>query len=842
MTSTDPQDDALGVIGDDNADGGSRPGPAIGSASDHTDRLANLGVWDWDVSSGRIQVNAQYYRMLGYEPNGFVLDFDQWLARTHPEDRDTLRACLLAGCRSDEVFGLQYRFKTRSGAWLWLLARGVVLERAADGRALRVRGIHNDIAHQRRAAASLRDSERNYREVFNAVEEGLLIQDPLSLRILDVNDSAARMYGYQSVQEILERSFDELIANEPPYDEAAAREWLGKALTGEPQQFEWLARRKSGDCFWVEVSLKRTKIGGSRRILAVVRDIDEQRANQERLRLAARILESTTEGVMLTGNDLRIQSVNRAFTRITGYAKEEVIGQTPRILHSGRHDAEFYRAMWATLVATGHWRGELWNRRKNGEIYPELLAISRVQDARGKLTHYVGVFSDISDLKRVQENLDYLANHDPLTHLPNRQRFLARLEHSLQRARRDRRHLAVLMLDLQRFKHINESMGHVFGDAVLVGVADTLSTRVRASDTLARLGGDEFVVVLEDLSEPQDAIKVARKLIATFEKPLSIEGHRIFLGACVGISVFPRDGDSADTLLRQAGVALDQAEKLGVNQMASYSPGMQVRIVERFALVSEMKEALARGEFRLDYQAQVGLADQRLIGVEALLRWDSPKLGAVEPDRFIPAAEDIGLIRELGTWVAQRACSQIVEWDRVGFHVPRIAINLSLQELARGTFPEDFQHVIGETGIDPSRIELEVTESVLLGPLAETIDALMALRNMGVGLAIDDFGTGHSSLVYLKRLPVKRLKIDRNFVRDLGRDLNDEAITRAVIGLGRSLGLAVLAEGVETREQAVFLSREGCQEAQGFFFGRPMGAAELAARWSQARRNHLKKI
>jgi diguanylate cyclase (GGDEF)-like protein len=389
-----------------------------------------------------------------------------------------------------------------------------------------------------------------------------------------------------------------------------------------------------------------------------------------------------------------------------------------------------------------------------------------------------------------------------------------------------------LFLDLQRFKQINDSLGHQVGDAVLIGVANSLSAQVRASDTIARLGGDEFVIIMEDLADPQDAAAGARKLLGTFTKPLSVDAHAIYVTACIGIAVFPRDGDDGDALLRHADMALNQAELQGVNQYAFYTDDMDRRMIERQTLETALRSALDRREISVAYQVQVTLADEALCGIEALLRWESPELGSVSPERFIPLAEEIGLIGELGELAFRLACNQLSEWDRVGFRVPRMSVNLSIHELEQGGLVERIGRVLDRTGIDPSRIELEVTESVLMSQTGDALAALNALREMGLRLAIDDFGTGYSSLAYLKRLPVQRLKIDRSFVKDLGRDLNDESIVRAIIGLGRSFGIAVLAEGVETRKQAAFLGREGCQEAQGYLFGRPMGAAALAKRWS----------
>lgn len=791
------------------------------------------GVWDWEIASGRLLVNDQYYRMLGYAPGAFEPTYSEWVTRIHPDDREQAEKGLATAVARLTDFSLQYRLRTHSGGWTWVLARGRVVEKGTDATAVRVIGTHTDVDHHRRLLAALKESERNYRAIFNAVDEAISVQDPVTSRVLDANDSTARIFGLKARSEVLNLDFVDFFSAEPPYDRDGAFELFRRAMAGEPQHFEWRAKRRTGERFWADVRLRRTRLGGRRVIIAVVRDVTTEHESQRHMHFAASIFENTVNGVMLTDADLNIQSVNRAFSEMTGYPIEEALGQTPSILKSGRHEADFYQDLWRSLRDVGHWNGEIRNRRKNGEVFPALLSISTIQDRRGEVSHYVGVYTDISDMKRIRKGLRYLAHHDALTRLPNRVLLRLRLEHGLQRVKRSQRQLAVMMIDLQRFSHINDSLGQDIGDAALVDVANTLRTLVRASDTVARLGGDEFVVVMEDINDRQDASLVAGRIVAAFRQPNIVRGHRIFLAVCIGISLFPNDGVDGERLLRHAGIALATAERQGVNRYAFYAAGMEAGLVERFALDTAMKEALEGGEFRLAYQPQVCLASQGLAGVEALLRWQSPILGNVSPARFVPVAEDSGLMGELGLLVLRQACEQLVEWERAGFQVPRMAVNVSVQQLELPHFVSDFQRILVETGVDASRIELEVTESLLMEQMAEIPDTLEALRDLGAWLAIDDFGTGYSSLIYLKRLPVQRLKIDRSFISDLEGNQNDEVITRAVLGLGRSLGLLVIAEGVETPEQAAFLRREGCHEAQGYLFGRPMSPSELAARWAQ---------
>jgi diguanylate cyclase (GGDEF)-like protein/PAS domain S-box-containing protein len=560
----------------------------------------------------------------------------------------------------------------------------------------------------------------------------------------------------------------------------------------------------------------------------------QRREFTEKLRQSARVFENTAEGVIITDAEARILTVNPAFTTLTGYEEHEVLGHTPALLHSGRQNPTFYQTLWRDLQDTGTWQGEIWNQRKNGEIYPEWLTISSVNDADGKTTHYVGVFSDISSVKRAQATQEFLAHHDPLTGLPNRSLLRSRLEQSIQHARRDGRGRAVLFLDLDRFKDVNDSLGHSVGDELLRNVATKMERQIRSGDTLARLGGDEFIVLVEDSATPEQAAKVADKLLALFERPFFVADSEIFVTASIGISLFPSDGLDVDTLVSNADLAMYQAKALGRNNYQFYAPEMTDRILERTRMEHALRGALGRNEFMLHYQPQVDIATGALLGVEALLRWYHPELGLVSPARFIPAAEEIGLIGEIGAWVLHEACRQAVDWQTAQLDVPRISVNLSVRQLERNQLLNQVAEVLRNTGLRSEKLELEVTESMIMRQTEDAISVLSGLREMGVQLAVDDFGTGYSSLSYLKRLPLNRLKIDQSFVRDLGNDDNDLAIVRTIIALGRNLGLDVVAEGVEQATQAEHLRREGCLVAQGYLFGRPMDAAQLHQAWGRA--------
>ena len=558
--------------------------------------------------------------------------------------------------------------------------------------------------------------------------------------------------------------------------------------------------------------------------IETLRDITEQLQDRERLRLAAAVLASIREGVLVTDASAEhIVRVNRSFVELSGYSETEALASSPRLLQSGRHDRAFYQTRWASIASSGHWRGEIWNRRKNGEIFPAWLGISQVRDAAGTVTNYVGVLSDISQVKHSEAQLERLAHYDPLTALPNRLLLTSRLEHAIQRAQRQQGRLAVLFIDLDRFKHVNDSLGHPTGDALLRAVAGRLGQRIRHEDTLARLGGDEFVVVLESLGRADEAGNVAQSLIDALAEPFQLEdGRPLYLGASIGISLYPEDGEEALQLLRNADTVMSQAKAQGRNSYRYYTASLTRAANRRLALESKLRRALEREEFVLHYQPQVAMADERIVGVEALVRWQDPEEGLIPPDRFIPLAEETGLIVPLGDWVMRQACRQMRQWRDAGLPPLTLAVNLSAQQFAQPGLAEQVAALLAETALPAGCLELELTESILMQHTAHGQASLDALRALGVALSIDDFGTGYSSLAYLKRLPIDKLKIDKSFVQGIPDDRNDAEIATTVIAMARNLRLRVLAEGVETSAQRDFLHAAGCDTYQGFLFSRPV--------------------
>jgi len=558
---------------------------------------------------------------------------------------------------------------------------------------------------------------------------------------------------------------------------------------------------------------------------------DERDAADAQLRLSAMVFDSSVEGITITDADGNILLVNRAFSEITGYSVEEIVGGNPRILQSGRQDGDFYRDMWATVRATGRWRGELWNRRKDGEIYPEWMTISAVAGPDGETTHYVGVFTDVGDVKQAQQDRDFLTHHDALTGLPNRALLLDRLELALKRAVAASETVAVLSLDLDGFGAINDAHGHVVGDGLLQAVTLRLVDEIGPAASLARFGADQFVMVLEDVSNATRVADIAARIQGSLAMPFSVGGHEIIVTATMGLSLFPADGHEPGALLRQSETAMRTARAEGHNSIRFFDPDLREDVAVRVGLTRDLRGAVARGELVVHYQPQLRLDDGSLAGAEALVRWQHPERGLIAPGVFIPLAEEIGVIDQIGAWVLGEACRQVGAWDTSGLRLPHVAVNVSAHQIDNGDLVDTVSRVLESSGIGPERLELEVTESMVMRRVERSSALLLALRAIGVAVSIDDFGTGHSSLAQLKRLLVRQIKIDMSFVRDIGVDPTGEAIIGATIGLARGLGVETLAEGIELEHQASFLRAAGCDIAQGYLFGRPVPASDFLERF-----------
>ena len=554
--------------------------------------------------------------------------------------------------------------------------------------------------------------------------------------------------------------------------------------------------------------------------------VNRRMEDQLRLRLAATVFESAADAIVVTDSRNNILDVNPAFERATGYSKAEVLGCNPRVLKSGKHDAPFYQAMWGQLLERGHWEGEIWDRRKDGSLYPKWMSITAVRQA-DQASSFVAISRDISRFKKAEQQLQRLAHYDSLTGLANRTLLNAHLEQAIHLAHRNAWQLAVVFIDLDHFKEINDSLGHSAGDRLLTAVAARLREQIRESDLIARLGGDEFVIVLSKISNTAPVAGVLEKIRLVLAQPFALESYELSVSASMGVSVYPADGNDRELLLRNADAAMYHAKDAGRDGWSFYSTDMNRQTRRRLQLSTGLRQAVQQQQFMLVYQPQVDLDTGRISGVEALIRWQHPELGVVSPAEFIPLAEDTGLIEEVGEWVLAEACRQYRAWHRQRLNPARISVNVSARQFKSGRFPKLVQRVLGRTGMDPACLELEITESLLVRGDARLLHDMRELRALGIRFSIDDFGTGYSSLSYLKRLPVSSLKADRSFVRDVPDDSDDVAILAATISMAHNLNLRVVAEGVETDAQLEFLRAQGCDELQGFLISRPLDAASL---------------
>lgn len=543
---------------------------------------------------------------------------------------------------------------------------------------------------------------------------------------------------------------------------------------------------------------------------------------RHRLGLAALVFSEVSDAIVVTDERSRIVDVNPAFCRITGYTREEVIGRNPNMMKSDRHDATFFASMWKSLNVTGRWQGEIWDRRKSGEVYPKWLSISAIRNSMGAVTNYVGIFSDIAYAKTTEEQLERATHFDAITGLPNRVLFRERVRQALIRATMNGTMLAVLFLDIDEFKRVNDAFGHHAGDELLDAVGERIALLLRETDTVARMSEDEFAIVLSGMDAATNVAIVARKVLQAFSKPFRVAEQEVYTTASLGVALYPDDAGDIENLLRDADTAMYHAKQSGRNTYRFFSTEMHARAAQHVSLECDLRRATERGEFVLHYQPRVDLETGRVCGVEALIRWQHLRLGLVPPARFIPIAEQTRLIVPIGEWVLREACRQGRAWIDDGLGRLQVAVNLSAAQFDQRNLATTIGQVLVDTGLPPELLEVELTESIAMGNPEATIDTLMELRAMGVRAAIDDFGTGYSSLSYLKRFPIDALKIDRSFVRDLVVDPDDANIARAIIGLAHNLRLRVVAEGVETEQQLRALVENGCDEVQGYLTGRPM--------------------
>lgn len=786
-------------------------------------RLSSSGNWEMDLVADKLWWSDEVYRIFEVDPSEFVPSFETFMSLVHPEDREAVATAYQASLKRRESYDQVHRVLLANGRIKFIRehCNTVVAE---DGTPLRSLGMIQDITNQVEAQQALALSEQRHQTMLDNAPAVVYLKD-LDGRYLMVNKRYERLLNVDQ-QDVIGRQDTELF----PIEQALVLQANDKQVreSGAALQVEEQVHQDDGIHTYLSIKFPVRDVQGEiYAVCGISTDITENKQAEERLRQSAAVFENISEGMLITDLDARILDVNKSFCEISGYSREEVLGANPRMWRSDRHDTDFYRAMWHSIIHEGHWRGEIWNRRKNGNVYPAQLIINAISDDQNNATHYVALFSDITHLKQSEEQLERLAHHDPLTELPNRLLFHARLSHALDQCTRSSRQLSLLFIDLDRFKDINDSFGHVVGDELLRQVAKRLTESLRREDTVARIGGDEFIVLLENCGQPSQVAAAAEKILTSFEAPFKLLGREAFISPSIGISVYPRDGRDCGSLMRNADTAMYRAKEAGRNSYAFYTEEMTAQALQRVLLENNLRKAVEQDELLLHYQPQLDMERGTLIGAEALLRWWQPASGLTPPDRFIPLAEESGLIVPIGEWVLYAACRQAKTWLDKGLSFGSVSVNIATPQIQRGNLVQLVQRVLDETGLPPHCLELEVTESVVMDDFDQAAAVLRGVRDLGVRLAMDDFGTGYSSLANLKRLPIEQLKIDKSFVRDIPSDLNDIAITRAVIALALSLQMEVIAEGVETEEQREFLIQEGCRLGQGYLFQRPLPADQF---------------
>ena len=794
------------------------------------------GLWDWDLVTGVVYRSSQYLEITGYAAEDDTRDI-AFLQRTvHPEDWPQALQSI-----EDYVQGksaqleLDFRLVTKTGfAGTWVMVRGRAVERDSQGRPLRMVGTLTDVTQRKMLYANLLDREKRLTRVIDGSDQGYWDWN-IQTNSLNVSPRWASMLGYTLEEiDVSDGKFAQYVH---PDDFTSVMQMVENHLQGKRPNLEAEIRclTKSGRWAWILTRGRVVEWDTSGKPLIVAgthTDIAERKRYEASQRDAATVFDNSYEGIMVVSPEGLILRVNPAFTRTTGFTSEDVVGQSPKILASGRHEPHFYQEMYRSLAEKRFWTGEIWNRRKNGEIYAQILSISTVVDEHDVIQHYIGISADISKIKQHEEELDRVAHYDPLTGTPNRRLLTDRMQQAIVRADRHDTTLAVCYLDLDGFKEINDTHGHEVGDELLKSVSQSLRHVLRSEDTLSRLGGDEFVLLLSDIGTPEDCSLILGRILNAIKAPTTVRTLVISVTGSIGVSLYPQDHSDADTLLRHADQAMYFAKELGKNRFHLFDPDSDQKAQQHRKMVDRLHAAMHNAEFRLFYQPKVDLTDGAIVGLEALIRWQHPEEGILSPAAFLPHVEASTVDHPLGKWVISTALDQAALWRDHGQPM-KVSVNVGAHHLLHPEFLQDLRVVLARhPRLSADVLELEVLESVAISDMDQTIHVLDECHRIGVRLALDDFGTGYSSLTYLRKLPVDTLKIDQSFVRDMLTDPEDRGIVEAVIHLASAFEREVIAEGVETLAHGAALMKMGCQLAQGYGIARPMPDYEVLA-WAR---------
>jgi len=711
---------------------------------------------------------------------------------------------------------------TASGRDLWLYSTKIPI--VQDGRIHQIFCMDVDITARKREEGALLAAGTNFDQMFRRSGDAiLLLRNGL---IEEANPAALRMFKCRDRSHVQGRSLSDFSPLQQPgggMSAAAAAQLEQQAHEQGNCRYDWRYLDCEGNLFWGEVLMTAITLNHEHLFYVVVRDISARKNAERTLYLAAQVFENSRDAILLSDRHRHIIAINRAYTEITGYHSDEMIGQALSVYRSGVEDESFFREIWAQIDATDHWQGEIWARRKSGELFPAWLAMTAIRDTHDEISNYMGILSDITERKRSEEHTRHLAEHDFLTDLPNRVLLLDRLSLALTAARRNSSMLAILFLDLDRFKHINDTLGHQVGDLLLKEVAARLLKCVRKVDTVSRQGGDEFVIILADIGGVDHAAHVAETVRNAVTQPYQLGEHQLHVSTSIGVAIYPSDGDDIDTLVKNADIAMYHAKESGRNNFQFFSAEMNERTVERTTFENGLRRALDEQQFELVFQPELDIRSGALVGVEALIRWRHPELGLLLPERFIGVAEEAGLMLPIGSWVLKHACRQARIWHDEG-HPLVVAVNLSLAQFMQKDLAQTVRQALAEAGLPPHYLELELTEGLIMKGGAAVADTLSSLRELGIRLSIDDFGTGYSRLGQLKDYPIDKLKIAQAFMRNGG----DATAIRTIIAMARSMHMTVIAEGVETEEQLDFLRRHGCDLYQGRYADSVVQASGLS--------------